>query len=119
MVPSRSRNTSRRSLVATRSPCAQAGGFECELAHGCAHLRQRLLDMMLPAVVAVEEHVAAAACPGHFAADGAGPSRLLVHLVDRRRGDLRGEPLLLLPRGAEELREVAQPAAQKRVLHLA
>src|ERR1051325_7779569 len=116
MVPSRSRKTT--PSVATRSPGAQPAGVERELGHRRAQLRHRLLDVVLAAVVAVEEHVAAASSAGHLAADRAGLARLLVHLVDRGGRDLRRQLFLLFPRRAEQLREVAQPAAQEGVLHL-
>src|SRR5581483_6314964 len=72
---------------------------------------------MLPLKRTVEEHVAPTSRTGDLAPERALLDRGLVRGVDEVVGDLRRQPLLLLPRRAQQFAELRQTALEERVLH--
>src|SRR5579875_3843115 len=100
------------------APGRQTVRRERKFSHFSSQLEQRVRHPVAPLKGAVEEHVAAATRTRHLAPECALGDGRLIGGVDEVVGDLRGEPLLLLPRGTEQLAELGEAALQQGVLHL-
>src|SRR5437867_2546321 len=78
----------------------------------CLHGSETLPHYVAFVKWAIEHHVAAAACPGDLAADGASLEGFRVKLVNMRRGNARRHFFLLQPALVEHVSETIEVSQQ-------
>src|SRR6266446_7231391 len=78
----------------------------------CVHRTETLSDYVALVKRTVEHHVAAPACPGDLAANGASLAGFRVKLVNVRRGNARSHLLLLQPALVKHVSETIEVSEQ-------
>src|SRR4051812_11327951 len=109
--------SSKRSVTSVR-PLPQAALLESKVSDLGPHSRQRLGNLVLSILAAIEEHEATSPRARDLAPESPVLQSLFVCLINEVGRDVGRHLALVAPGNAQELTKVIQPSPQYRILHL-